>query len=85
MEWNTEWVNSTGNKLREVEENTNARRVDENRNLDIKLTRLRIGHTKHTHAYLISRGAMPYCDSCIVPLSIRHILVECPDYNEKRR
>ena len=85
MEWNREWGNSVANKLREMKENMKARRVEENRYWDVRLTRLRIGHTRHTHAYLMSERAMSYCDSCIVSLSIERILVECPDYNKKRR
>ena len=26
----------------------------------------------------------PFCDDCIVPLTVRHILVECPTYNDMR-
>ena len=27
----------------------------------------------------------PFCDDCIVPLTVRHILAECPTYNDMRR
>lgn len=49
-----------------------------NRRLQTLLTRLRIGHTRLTHDFLMSRDPQPYCDDCLVPLTIRHILVECP-------
>jgi len=48
------------------------------------LTRLRIGHTRLTHSYLLTGTERPYCDNCIVPLTIDHILSECPDYNRQR-
>ena len=42
------------------------------------LTRLRIGHSRLTHSYLMSRDCQPYCEDCLVPLTVRHLLVECP-------
>ena len=42
------------------------------------LVRLRIGHTRLTHGYLMSGDHQPFCDDCLVPLSVRHLLVECP-------
>lgn len=48
------------------------------------LTRLRTGHTHLTHSYLMSRGAQPYCDDCLVPLTVRHLLVECPSLRDLR-
>lgn len=42
------------------------------------LVRLRIGHTRLTHGYLMSGNHQPFCDDCLVPLSVRHLLVECP-------
>ena len=28
---------------------------------------------------------MPYCEDCIVPLSVQHVLAECPSLEEERR
>ena len=28
---------------------------------------------------------MPYCQDCLVPLSVLHILAECPTYDDERR
>ncbi|MPC13794.1 hypothetical protein E2C01_006542 [Portunus trituberculatus] len=42
------------------------------------LTRLRIGHTYLTKRYLLTRDPQPYCDDCLVPLTVRHLLVERP-------
>ena len=27
---------------------------------------------------------MPYCGDCLIPLSIKHVLVECPSYRDER-
>ncbi|MPC37771.1 hypothetical protein E2C01_031261 [Portunus trituberculatus] len=41
-----------------------------------------IGHTRLTHSYLMSGDYQPYCDKYLVPLIVRHLLVECPKQNE---
>ncbi|MPC60455.1 hypothetical protein E2C01_054500 [Portunus trituberculatus] len=49
------------------------------------LARLRIGHTYLiTQRYLLTRDPQPYCDDCLVPLTVRHFLVECPSLIELR-
>ncbi|MPC59447.1 hypothetical protein E2C01_053466 [Portunus trituberculatus] len=34
--------------------------------------------------YLLTRDPQPYCDDCLVPLTVRHLLVECPSLIELR-
>lgn len=41
------------------------------------LARLRIGHTRLTKSYLLSRSPQPLCPSCKKPLTVEHILSEC--------
>ncbi|MPC68616.1 hypothetical protein E2C01_062818 [Portunus trituberculatus] len=48
------------------------------------LARLRIGHTYLTQRYLFTRDPQPYCDDWLVPLTVRHLLVECPSLIELR-
>ena len=45
---------------------------------------LQAGHVRLTHGFLISRGVERYCDECLVPLTVRHFLVECPSLRELR-
>ena len=54
------------------------------RRAETALARLRTGHTRLTHGYLMSGGVQPYCDDCLVPLTVRHLLVECPSLGELR-
>ena len=49
------------------------------------LTHLRIGHTRLTHSHLMSGEYQPYCDDCLVPFTVRHLLVECPRLVELRQ
>ena len=40
--------------------------------------RLCIGHTRLTHGYLLSGTDQPECSACHCPLTVKHILIECP-------
>ncbi|MPD06273.1 hypothetical protein E2C01_102077 [Portunus trituberculatus] len=48
------------------------------------LALLRIGHTYLTQRYLLTRDPQPYCDDCLVPLMVRHLLEECPSLTDLR-
>ncbi len=54
----------------------------QDRRSETELARLRTGHTRLTHGYLVSRETQPFCDDCLVPLTVRHLLVECPSLVE---
>ncbi|MPC75731.1 hypothetical protein E2C01_070125 [Portunus trituberculatus] len=54
------------------------------RRKQIVLALLRIGHTYLTQKYLLTRDPQPYCDDCLVPLTVRHLLVECLSLIELR-
>jgi len=42
------------------------------------IIRLRIGHSRMTHSYLLSRESQPVCDHCKCHLTVKHMLLECP-------
>ena len=46
--------------------------------------KLRIGHTRLTHSYLLSGTDQPECSACHCPLTVKHILVECPALTSTR-
>ena len=54
------------------------------RRWETTLCRLRIGHTRLTHEFLMTENPQPYCDDCLVPLTVRHLLVECPSLADLR-
>ena len=51
---------------------------------EVVLARLRIGHTKITHAYLLKREEPPYCFGCDALFTVRHFLLECGDFSHIR-
>jgi len=48
----------------------------------VLLNRLRIGHSRLTHSYLLSGDDPPTCQSCGIPLTVKHILVECTNLRD---
>jgi len=50
----------------------------------VLLNRLRIGHTRLMHSYLLSGDDLPECGTCQCPLTVKHILVECVDLKDVR-
>ena len=73
------------NKMREITPQINAWKYNfMPRQQEIRLCRLRIGHTRLTHSFLMSGESQPYCEDCLVPLTIKHALIECPSFQEER-
>ena len=59
---------------------------DMKRSEEVVLCRLRIGHTRLTHGFLMEAKPPPFCDDCLVPLTVKHLLTECPSFvNERER
>ena len=80
--WHHTWTQLEGNKLREILPCIAPKFLEKNpRSWATKLARLQIGHTPLTHSFLITRDPLPYCDDCLVPLTIKHLLTECPSHN----
>ena len=55
------------------------------RKFEVILSRLRIGHTRLTHEFLMNGNPQPFCDDCLVPLTVKHLMVECPSFNDERK
>ena len=49
------------------------------------LTRLRIGHTRPTHSYLLKREDQPFCISCKEPFTVKYFLIDCIEFSHMRR
>lgn len=45
----------------------------------VVISRLRIGHTKITHAHLITKDTKNRCKYCGTEITVRHLLTECPN------
>ena len=84
-EWSSKWSLVTNNKLRENKNHTNPYTLPPTRREQVIITRVRIGHSKLTHKYLISGDEPPECLRCQTQLTIKHLLFECAKFNNLRR
>ncbi|XP_044742352.1 uncharacterized protein LOC123304855 [Chrysoperla carnea] len=74
-----QWSRITQNKLRNIKENTTEWQTSyqNKRQHEIALTRLRTGHTKITHSYILNKTPQPICELCQEPITVNHILIRC--------
>ena len=87
-EWRNKWsVTPMRNKLRSITSNTRLLPFTncENRQWSRILARLRIGHCSFSHGHLMNQGDPPVCEYCEDPLTVEHVLIDCPLFEEQRR
>ena len=83
--WKLKWDAIVGNKMREITSTIKPwKYMNMSRKKEVILCRLRIGHTRLTHGYLMAGDPQTFCEDCLVPLTVRHLLVECPSHGELR-
>ena len=86
--WRDKWQNTTRNKYREITDSINPLvcATSSNRQWERTLARLRLGHSMLTHGFLMNRenAGPPMCHECGSPLTIKHLLTECMNFNQDR-
>ncbi|XP_044592911.1 uncharacterized protein LOC123270829 [Cotesia glomerata] len=82
-QWNTMWLQRPS-KLHDVRNNISEVVPTLDRWEQTVLTRIRIGHTNLTHSYLISKKPQNLCQRCNSPISVKHLLIDCSDYQQDR-
>ena len=87
--WQERWeahgaISKMGEVMRTVSHPWDYSNIRERR-WQTALAHLRIGHIRLTRSYLMSSEYQPYCDDCLVPLTVRHLLVECLSLVELRQ
>ena len=89
---NMSWTNvsrfgkNKQNKLHELNPDFNSKCsfLGYSRQIQTKITRCRIGHTRLTHAYLLTNEQPPFCISCNEPFTVKHFLITCTEFNYVR-
>ncbi|GBO18790.1 hypothetical protein AVEN_102123-1 [Araneus ventricosus] len=71
--WQKNWDLQIKNKLHFVKPFIDMWLVLPIRELDVKLTRLRIGHTRFTHKHLLFDERVPVCPTCHAHFTVNHI------------
>ncbi|XP_055633404.1 uncharacterized protein LOC129773783 [Toxorhynchites rutilus septentrionalis] len=82
--WENEWNICRDTFLRKIKNTTHPWMDRNQRSFQVCLTRLRIGHTKLTHRFLVEKTEPPICNTCNVRLTVEHFLLVCPRYNLMR-
>ena len=85
-EWQGVWNCCAENKLHAIRPTVGdyKQKTCLSRRDSVLLNRLRIGHTRLTHSFLLSGDDLPECGTCQCPLTVKNILVECFDLNNLR-
>ena len=84
-EWQTSWNNSIGNKLLDIKPTIGKyQSVVRNIRIEEVLARLRLGHTRVTHSYLLQGEEQPQFVGCNAPFTVLHFLLECVDFAQVR-
>jgi len=85
-EWQEVWDCCTGNKLHAIRSTVGycKQKTCLSRRDTVLLNRLRIGHTRLTHSFLLSGDDLPECGTCQCPQTVKHIVVECADLKDVR-
>ena len=85
--WQQAWNNSQS-KLHHIQPKipatTRLNHPNLNRHDQITISRLRIGHTRLTHSYLLEGKPPPTCIPCNSPLTVQHLLIDCLDFQPTR-
>ena len=76
------WEKQTENKIHELKPDFNSKCafLGYSRQIQSKITRCRIGHTRLTHAYLLTNEQPPFCISCNAPFTVKHFLITCSEF-----
>ena len=84
-EWQISLNNSIGNKLLEIKTTLcEYHSVIRTIRKEVVLARLRLGHTRVTHSYLLLGEEQPQCVGCDALLTVRHFLLDCGDFAQVR-
>ena len=59
--------------------------LQQTRKDEVIMCRSRLGHARLTHSYLFRNEDPPECIYCACSLTVKHILIECPDFELSRQ
>ena len=82
------WEKQIENKLHGLKPDFNSKCsfLGYSRQNQTKITRCRIGHTRLTHAYLLTNEQPPFCILCNEPFTtVRHFLITCTEFSYIRK
>ena len=86
-EWQDIWNSAASNKLHAIYPvvGTSCHNKFTSRREAVIINRLKIGHSRLTHSYLLAGEDQPICAACDAPLTVKHILLDCPALRDIRQ
>jgi len=83
-EWQDIWNSAANNKLYAIYPTVGkcVRNNLASRRDAVIVNRLKIGHSRLTHSYLLSGEDQPICTKCETVLTVKHILLDCPELRD---
>ncbi|XP_034171030.2 uncharacterized protein LOC117600134 [Osmia lignaria lignaria] len=87
-QWETEWKTTASTRSLNINKKffkTHTTHTEQPRREQVAISRIRIGHTKTTHSYLLTKDPVPRCEECHAQLTIDHLILNCPKYDTIRR
>ena len=85
--WKDEWSAVNENKLRALKPTVDPWLTScrPSRWEEVVLARLRIGHCRLTHGFLMAREEPPFCETCDTRVTVSHFLIECVQFRDTRQ
>ena len=82
--WQKSWDDQTQNKLHHIQDTIGEWPAGHRRNRkeEVIISKLCIGHTHITHSHLLNREDSPVCLTSKVPLTVKHILINCDRFRQ---
>ena len=76
--WQQQWSNNIHNKLFQIQSTLWEWRpaLRKSRREHVVISRLRIGHTRLTHSFILKQEPQPQCLTCQTTCTVKHILIE---------
>ena len=74
------------NKLHAIKPNigNDSSAIRNLRREEVVITRLRIGHTRIRHSFLLNHEEQPFCIVCNQPFTAKRIFIDCIDFLQTR-
>ena len=86
-QWQQSWDSQIENKLHAITPTLGVSKHSsrKSRKEETVLARIRLGHTRLTQSYHITRSPPPRCTFCRAELSIKHLMIRCRSINHIRQ
>ena len=81
--WQQRWDINIHNKLFQIQPTLGEWRpaFRKSRREQVVISRLRIGHTRLTHSFILKQEIQPQCLTCQTTCMVKHILIECKTFD----